>query len=223
MTDLKQLRRFYLTTTDHDENLFDTWERGDARGDSVTPSTYSAEYRRWMTELLLEHLRVQPGGMISVGSGNATVESEIVRAGHRVLAVDVIPEAVELARSKGVEAVVADVHGWSPPADTWTLVYADGVMGHLYTPGGADHLPVLERVWSWLAPCNGVLVISNDQPPGVAEVQPAPGVPGFFWLSGDFLCKQAEAAGFQDLSATTFVYQRPLSGARERAVLTARA
>lgn len=74
MTDLEQLRRFYLRTTDHNENLFDIWERGDARGDSVTPSTYSAKYRRWMTDLLLEHLWIQPGGMISVGSGNATVE-----------------------------------------------------------------------------------------------------------------------------------------------------
>ena len=223
MTDLEQLRGFYLRTIDHHENLFDTWERGDARGDSVTPSTYSAEYRRWMTELLLGNLRARPGGVISVGSGNATIESAITRAGYRVVAVDVIPEAVELARRKGVEAVLADVRDWSPPQDAWTLVYADGVMGHLYTPGEAGHVPVLERMRSWLAPRRGVLVISNDRPHGLADVQPAPGVPGFYWLSEDFLRKQAEAAGFQDLSSTTFVYQRPLSGARVRAVLTARA
>jgi len=223
MTDLEQLRGFYLRTSNQNENVFDTWERGAARGDSVTPSTYSAEYRQWMTELLLERLRRQPGGMISVGSGNATIEAAIARAGHRVVAVDIIREAVELARRKGIEAVLADVRDWSPPEDTWTLVYADGVVGHLYTPGDAGHLPVLERIRSWLAPCNGLLVISNDRPPGSVDVQPAPGVPEFYWLSENFLRKQAEAVGFQDLSATTFTYHRPLSGARERAVLTARA
>jgi len=221
MTDLDQLRRFYLGTTDRGESLFDTWERGDARGDSVTPSTYSEEYRRWMSELLLGQLRARPGGMISVGCGNAAIESEIVRTGHRVLAVDAIPEAVELARGKGVEAALADVRHWSPPAGTWTVVYADGVMGHLYSPETGLR-QVLRDLRSWLAPHDGVLVISNDRPRGVAEVQPAPGVPGFHWLSEGFLHKQAEAAGFAEVTATTFRYDRPLSGVRERAVLTAR-
>lgn len=222
MGDLEQLRGFYLRTANRGENLFDTWERGDARGDSVTPSTYSAEYREWMCELLLGHLRARPGGMISIGSGNAAIELEIVKAGYRVLAVDVMPEAVELARRKGVEAVLADVRHWSPPAGTWTVVYADGVMGHLYAPEDGL-LPVLPELRSWLAPHNGVLVISNDRPRGLADVQPAPGVPGFHWLSEEFLHKQAEAAGFDELSSATFSYQRPLSGTRERAVLTARA
>ncbi|MPZ27508.1 MAG: methyltransferase domain-containing protein [Micromonosporaceae bacterium] len=221
MTDLEQLRRFYLGTTDHGESLFETWERGDARGDSVTPSTYSAQYRRWMCDLLLGHLRARPGGMISVGSGNAAIETEIVHAGHRVLAVDVFPEAVELARRKGVDAALADVRRWSPPAGAWTVVYADGVMGHLYAPD-VELLPVLTAVRSWLSPQHGVLVISNDRPRGLANVQPAPGVPGFYWLSEEFLRKQAEAAGFDELSAVTFSYLRPLSGVRERAVLTAR-
>lgn len=222
MADLEQLRRFYLSTTSHGESLFDTWERGDARGDSVTPSTYSAEYRSWMCELLLGQLATRPGGMISVGSGNATVEAEVVRAGHRVLAVDAIPDAVELARHKGVEAVLADVRHWWPPAGIWTVVYADGVMGHLYAPE-TELLPVLTRLRDWLAPHRGTLVISNDRPRGLANVQPAPGVPGFYWLSEGFLRKQAEAAGFDELSSATFSYQRPLSGERERAILTARA
>jgi SAM-dependent methyltransferase len=222
MTTIEQMRQFYLGVTNHSESLFDTWERGAARGDSVTPSTYSPEYRQWMCELLLEQLRAKPGGMISIGSGNATVEAAIAQAGHRVLAVDVIPEAVELARRKGVEAVLADVHHWSPPAGTWTVVYADGVMGHLYEPQ-ARLQPVLTRVRSWLGIHRGSLVVSNDRPRGLADVQPAPGVPGFYWLSEDFLRKEADAAGFGDLSSAVFPYQRPLSGTRERAILTARA
>lgn len=222
MADLEQLQHFYLGTTSHGESLFNTWERGDARGDSVTPSTYSAEYRSWMGELLLGQLAAQPGGMISIGSGNAAIETELVRAGHRVLAVDAIPEAVELARRKGVEAVQADVRHWSPPEGSWTVVYADGVMGHLYSPE-TELMPVLTLLRAWLEPHRGTLVISNDRPRSLADVQPAPGVPGFYWLSEGFLRKQAEAAGFDELSPATFTYRRPLSGARERAVLIARA
>lgn len=222
MTDIGKMRQFYLGAASHTESLFDTWERGAARGDSVTPSTYSPEYRRWMCELLLERLRARPGGLISIGSGNATVEATLTAAGHRVLAVDVIPEAVELARRKGVEAVVADVYDWTPPAGVWTVIYADGVMGHLYHPQ-VGLQPVLTRLRSWLAIHRGHLVISNDRPRGIADVQPAPGVPGFYWLSEDFLRKEADTAGFDELSSTTFRYQRPLSGARERAILTARA
>jgi hypothetical protein len=158
--------------------------------------------------------------MISIGSGNAAIESDLVHTGHRVLAVDVFTEAVELARCKGVDAVQADVRDWSPPPGEWTVVYADGVMGHLYAQE-VGLQPVLTAVRSWLAPRNGVLVISNDRPRGVADVQPAPGVPGFHWLSETFLRKEAEAAGFDELSSTTFTYQRPRSGDRERAVLTA--
>lgn len=221
MADLDQLRRFYVGTTRDGDNLFDTWERGEARGDSVTPSTYSVEYRRWMCDLLLGHLMARPGGVISIGSGNAAIESALVRAGHRVLAVDVFPEAIDLAKRKGVEAMLADVRDWSPPAGTWTVVYADGVMGHLYDPG-VGLRPVLTDIRSWLAPHKGVLVISNDRPPSVANVQPAPGVPGFYWLSENLLRKEAEAVGFDEMSSATFGYQRPLSGLRERAVLTAR-
>jgi hypothetical protein len=129
---------------------------------------------------------------------------------------------VELARRKGVEATLADVRDWSPPAGTWTVVYADGVMGHLYDPQ-AGLQPILTAVRSWLSAHRGALVISNDRPRGLADVQPAPGVPGFYWLSEDYLRKQADTAGFDQLSPATFRYQRPLSGIRERAVLTARA
>lgn len=222
MLDLDQLRRFYLDPTDHGESLFATWERGDARGDSVTPSTYSPRYRQWMYDLLHGFLTDRPGGVISIGSGNAVIESRLVRAGYRVLAVDVLAEAVELARRKGIDAVQADVRRWSPPAEPWTLVYADGVLGHLYDPV-EGLFPILTQLRSWLEPAEGTLVISNDRPRNVADVEPAAGVPGFCWLSEEYLRKQAAAAGFHELSCATFGYRRPVSGRRERAVLTVRA
>lgn len=219
MSDLQQLRRFYLDTTDYGENLFDTWERGEGRGDSVTPSTYSQMYRRWITDLLVTHLRQRPGGLLSIGSGNAVVEAALAAEGYRVLTVDALAEAVNLARAKGVDAVQADVRHWSPPPGPWSVVYADGVLGHLYDP--ADGLlPILTAMRSWLVP-GGVLVISNDRPRDPVDAEPAPGVPGFHWLSEEFLLKQAAAVGLRELSCTIYRYQRPLSGTRERAVLTA--
>src|SRR5262245_50939025 len=222
MTDVEQLRQFYLDTA-HGENLFAVWERGDARGDSVTPSTYSAEYRDWMTDLLRTYLDEGHGGLISLGCGNAVIEASLVRAGYAVLAVDMFAEAVELAQRKGVEAVCADIRDWHPPRDrAWSVLYADGLMGHLYHPEEGLLSP-LSDMHDWLAPAGGVLVISNDRPQDVFEVEAAPGVPGFYWLSEEFLRKQAATAGFQELSCTTFLYQRPLSGIRARTVLTVRA
>lgn len=222
MVDIAALRQFYLSETGDADSLFDVWERGEARGDSVTPSVFSLEYRQWMYDLLYGLLCENPGGLVSIGSGNAVIEAALVKAGQRVLAVDLFEEAVELARSKGVNAVVADVWHWSPPAERWTVVYADGLLGHLYDPN-ASLLPVLEHVRTWLAPTGGTLVISNDRNTNDAEVEPAPGIPGFYWLSEEFLRKQAAAAGFHEVSHATFTYDRPLSGPRQRVVLTARA
>jgi hypothetical protein len=50
---------------------------------------------------------------------------------------------------------------------------------------------------------------------------PANGVPGFHWLSASLLADEIRAAGFAPSSAGEFVYERPLSGPRRRAVLTA--
>lgn len=223
MQDLTQLRQFYLDPTVAGENLFDIWERGEGKGDSVTPSTYSLEYRQWMYDLLVDLLTEHPGGLVSIGSGNAVIESELTRAGYPVLAVDALQEAVDRARRKGVEAVRADVRTWSPPPENWTVVYADGLLGHLYEPEEGLH-SILDHVHTWLAPTQGTIVISNDhtQSSG-AGVEPAPGVPGFHWLSAEFLRKETAAAGFHEVSCVTFTYERPLSGPRTRVVLTGRA
>jgi hypothetical protein len=222
MQDLSQLSEFYLSGTGAGENLFDIWERGEGRGDSVTPSTYSFEYRQWMSQLLMDLLADAPGGLVSIGSGNAVIESALTRAGHRVLAVDALQEAVDCARLKGVEAARADVRVWTPPPENWSVVYADGLLGHLYEPE-EGLLPVLNHVRTWLEPTQGTIVISNDHTQSGSGVEPAPGVPGFHWLSEEFLRKETAAAGFQEVSCVLFTYQRPLSGPRTRVVLTGRA
>ncbi|HEX4811575.1 MAG TPA: class I SAM-dependent methyltransferase [Nonomuraea sp.] len=222
------LRAFYLTNVDGAQSIFHVWEDGGAKGDSVTPSTYSTAYREWMVDRLRELVRengVPANGtpaLLSVGCGNAAVEAALVADGYTVLGVDALDEAVALARKKGVRAVRADVLSWTPPGGTCPVIYADGLLGHLYDPVTGVR-PALERFRSWLPPSGGTLLISNDGPRTGAEVEPHPEVPGFAWLSSSFLCRQAKEAGFDDVSSSLFTYERPISGPRDRVIVTARA
>ncbi|MDT4892789.1 MAG: hypothetical protein QOE97_1824 [Pseudonocardiales bacterium] len=215
---------FYIEKCADEPSLFHVWENGGSRGDSVTPSTYSVEYRTWMADRLAAALDLNAGGLLSLGCGNAAVEAEVVRRGYDVLAIDAMPEAVALAQAKGVDAVCADIYAWEP-GRTWSVAYIDGVLGHLYEPVG-ELGPVLSRIRSWLTPrsgsCSGraTLIASNDAPQDGSAVQQALGVDGFHWLSADFIGDQATAAGFLDVASDSYVYSRPLSGQRIRSVVT---
>lgn len=217
------LIKFYLDKNNDKASLFHIWEDGAGRGDSVTPSTYSAEYRTWMADKLVAELDRNGGGLLSLGCGNAAVEAEVVRCGYRVLAIDAMAEAVELARQKGVDAMRADIYQWEPE-ETWSVIYIDGVLGHLHDPV-TGLVPVLSRIRSWLAPqphsASGLatLVASNDAPNDGSDVQKAPGVDGFHWLSADFISDQATAAGFDKAETGEFRYRRPLSGERTRSIV----
>lgn len=224
MSGIEALRAFYLGDAAGAESRFDIWDRGEAVGDSVTPATFSKPYQLWMNELLRKFLDDgDDSALLSAGCGNAVIEADLVAAGYKVLGVDALDEAVEFARAKGVDAVCADVLTWMPPTSTrWSVIYADGILGHIFdqTKGGLRH--VLARFRSWLPDGAGVLVMSMDEPRIDAHVQAHSEVPGFSWLSGPFLHTQAEAAGFQDIWTTWFTYERPLTGPRDRVVVTAR-
>jgi SAM-dependent methyltransferase len=216
ITNGEDLENFYLRNCAGSSSLFEIWEAGGARGDSVTPSTYSPAYRRWMSDKLAAELTRTGGGLLSLGCGNAAVEAELVHRGHTVLAVDAMAEAVELARDKGVKAICADIWQWEP-AESWSVVYLDGVLGHLYDRWHGLK-PVLARVRSWLAP-GAALVCSNDTPANGEPAQPAPGVDGFYWLSAQYMADQALESGFDDVVTEQIRYRRPLSGERARAVM----
>jgi hypothetical protein len=222
MQDLEQLRNYYCSDAFGGGSLFDVWEEGRAWGNSVTPSTYSPEYRVWMVQKLERYLdRPEEKCLLSIGCGNAVIECELRQRGCSVLAIDVLPPAVALARRKGIEAVLADVARWEPPHRRWDVVYADGLLGHMYEPARHD-VPILPRMLSWLKPQSGVLVVSNDAPSGADETYAASGVPGFHWLSTVFIARKLEAAGYELVSTEEFAYGRPWSGTRRRAVVAAR-
>jgi SAM-dependent methyltransferase len=218
---IQAVRDYYLHDNNGEPSIYHIWERGGGRGDVTTPATSSAPYRRWLGDVLRGFLADSPDpGLLSLGCGNGVIEAGIAADGYRVLGVDAMAHAVALARAKGLNAVRADVLRWTPPPGPWTVVYADGILGHLYAPDtGVRH--VLERFRSWLAP-GGALVISNDPPRTGAELQENPRVPRYFWFSRPYLHRQVEECGLRDVTSTLFTYEKPLTGPRDRVIVTAR-
>ena len=158
----EDLRAFYLSK-EYDEALFEVWERGEARGDSTTPSVCSPAYRTWMLDQLRTALAKADGGsLLSLGAGNAFIERILVDEGYDVLAVDFLQSAVDVALRATVPAIREDIRTWDP-GSRWDVVYADGLLGHLYG-GEGGCTEVLARMRSWLT-SPGALIVSNDAPP----------------------------------------------------------
>lgn len=217
------LVKFYMADGADNPSIFEVWEGGGSRNDSVTPSTYSPEYRNWMCGRLITELERNGGGLLSLGCGNAAVEAQVAQKGFRVLAVDAMEDAVALARKKGLDAIRADIYQWEPD-ESWSVIYIDGVLGHLHHEEYGV-TPVLDRIRSWLAPSPesssglATLVASNDAPNNGAEFQKAPKVNGFYWLSADYMRDQALKAGFDTADTGELRYNRPVSGERVRAIM----
>ena len=218
---VRAVRDYYLHGNDGEPSIYHIWERGAGRGNVTTPATSSPPYQQWITDLLRGYLTGSPDPrLLSVGCGNGVIEAGIAADGVRVLGVDAMEPAVELAKAKGIEAVCADVLSWTPPSEPWTVLYADGSLGHLYDPStGVRH--VLERFKSWL-PEGGVLVLSNDPPwTGDDDVQKHPDL-AYWFLSQSFMHQEVQECGFRDVTSTVFTYEKPLTGPRDRVVVTAR-
>lgn len=217
---IEAFRNYYLQDNDGKPSIYHIWEDGGGRGDVTTPAQSSPEYQQWMSDLLRGLLTESADpGLLSLGCGNAMIEAGIGADGYRVLGVDALEHAVELAQARGVNAICADVLNWTPPPGPWTVVYADGILGHLYDRGTGVR-NALQRFRSWL-PEGGILVISNDPPRTDAEVQEHADLP-YFFLSQSYLHREVEHCDFRNVTSTVFTYQKPLSGPRDRIVVTAR-
>jgi SAM-dependent methyltransferase len=219
MVDL--IRQYYETPRNGSDTVFSIWERGEAYLDSVTPSTWDPAYRAWIANLIEDTIGRNPAArVLSVGCGNAFVESDLTRRGYDLLAIDICPGAVALARRKGVSAAEADVNAWQP-GRSFNLIYCDGVVGHLFQKDDGCQR-VLRRLRSWLDPAFGSLLVSNDTSLTGQDIQEHPAVQNFFLFSSGYLEHQLAGAGFQAMSSTIYTYLRPLSGKRSRAVILAR-
>jgi hypothetical protein len=217
------MRDFYCRPVgDKRLNRYEVWERGEAVGDSVTPSIWCPEYRMHMVLKILS-LPKPRERVFSIGCGNAFVEADLQARGLPVQAMDCNEEAVALATSKGVEAFTADYYAL--PAGHlagFGAIYADGLVGHLYNP--ETGLAAFFETLLALKPAPGSwIVLSNDAPadPG-SPVTPHGKVQGFWLFSPDYLRDIMQRFGYTVIESYSFPYERPVSGLRNRTICVAR-
>jgi len=221
--DKEPLREFYCgKVAGTSLTRYEIWERGEACGDSVTPSAYCPEYRTHMVQKIMSSARAAGNGAVfSIGCGNAFVEAELVARGLRLEAIDLNAEAVDLAAGKGVTALTADVAELPDGRlSAFGTIYADGLLGHLYSP--EDGLERFFRILGRLAPPRGAwLVLSNDGPNSDAPVTPHGGLLGFWLFSPDYLRETVTKFGWRVTEFYSFPYERPVSGLRKRTICIA--
>lgn len=223
---LSQVYDYYCTLRGSSDgqkrSIYQIWESEEAFNDSVTPSTYSKEYRSHIGMKMLSLTREQDK-IFSIGCGNAFIEADLSDQGRSVHGIDCNSEAVQLASSKGVNAFKCDFFDLPDGyLSKFKLIYADGFLGHLYLPETR-----LDTFFSKLASLNVLpgtwIVISNDAPltPNLL-VQSHPKVKDFWFLSRSYLNSLLLAFGFYDIENYYFPYLRPKSGQRNRTVCIAR-
>ncbi|HXU35919.1 MAG TPA: class I SAM-dependent methyltransferase [Blastocatellia bacterium] len=223
MQDVQAIRDFYLSNRELNNNIYQIWEAGRAFKDSVTPSTWCDDYREWMVRFIERQVMWNVSKhILSIGCGNAFVERDLCQMGYSLFSIDINASAVELARSKGVPAQVADFYTWEPEEENVDLIYGDGVLGHFYLEDSQCQT-ALARLHSWLKPSEGIIVISNDASKDGQAVVSAPGVKGFYHFSEDWVISQLKSAGFKLIESAIYTYGRPISGKRNRLVVSARA
>lgn len=223
--DLSHVYDYYCSqrpTGQTSDSLYRIWERGEAFNDSITPSIYVPEYRSHVVLKVLT-LTEEASNILSLGCGNGFVEGDLVANGRNVKAVDCLEEAVELTRAKGVDAFVSDFFTLEPRHfEGIDVVFGDGILGHLFDPE-QEMKPALTKLASLGLKPGSWLVFSNDSPreQGV-QFAPHGVVPGFWFISRDYLQKSLGSFGFEPVESYYFPYLRPLSGMRNRTICVAR-
>jgi len=101
------------------------------------------------------------GATIDIGCGPGRLSAALADLGHVVLGVDVVQEAVDQTRARGVSALQRDVYHPIPGEGRWrTALLADGNVGI-----GGDPLKLISRARQLLDPRGRIVV--ELAPPGV--------------------------------------------------------
>ena len=99
------------------------------------------------------------GPTLDIGCGPGRLSSALARAGHPVLGIDVVHEAVGQARDRGVAALHRDVFAALPGEGRWsTALLADGNIGI-----GGDPVALLVRMRELIVP-GGLVVVELAEP-----------------------------------------------------------
>jgi SAM-dependent methyltransferase len=100
------------------------------------------------------------GATLDVGCGPGRLTRSLAARGHRALGIDVAPEAISLARERGVRVLHRDVFAPLPDEGRWeTALLADGNLGI-----GGDPEALLRRLRQLLVP--GGRIVAEAAAPG---------------------------------------------------------
>lgn len=221
-----QLHSFYCTEETNQKGTvgtrYEIWEKGEALGDSITPSIYCEEYRKHLGDKI-GSLIDSNASIFSIGCGNAFIEAELVKKGIKVDGIDFNQEAAEIASKKGVNATSGDYYNIENGSfQNYDLIYADGLIGHLFKEDNG-----LERFFEkmkLLNPKKGCrILLSNDAPlKNEEEFAKNESVKGFWLLSIEYLRDILERFGYEVEEDYYFSYERPISGTRNRSICIAK-
>jgi SAM-dependent methyltransferase len=158
------------------------------------------------------------GPTLDIGCGPGRMTEALALAGHAVLGIDVVPEAVRQTRSRGVTALRRSVFDPVPGEGRWvTALLADGNIGI-----GGDPVALLERARELITPGGRVVVDLAPWGTGVVtrhvRLETSHGRSGEFpWttVGADAIQAVADAAGLGQAT-------RHRSGERWWAVVRAR-
>ncbi len=99
------------------------------------------------------------GPTLDIGCGPGRLSAALAQAGHVVLGIDVVPEAVGQTRDRGVAALHRDVFATLPGEGRWsTALLADGNIGI-----GGDPVALLARMRELIVP-QGRIVVELAEP-----------------------------------------------------------
>lgn len=221
----KLVREYYRTKHyDNGEKLsiYEIWEKGGALNDSVTPSTFSRDYRAHVLSQILE-VTHENDIIFSIGCGNGFIEGDLVSNNRTVRAIDCIEKAVELSRAKGVDAYLENFYNLEKSEfDCISLIYADGLIGHLYEED-SQLFTFFHKLGNLRLRSGTYLFLSNDSPSNQGDqYAPHDKVPGFWFISKEYLSECLVEYGFEVLDSYYYRYSRPISGLRNRTICLAK-
>jgi ubiquinone/menaquinone biosynthesis C-methylase UbiE len=116
-----------------------------------------------LTRELLEHLPIPCGYALDVGCGLGAVTSKLAQRVERVLAVDISPEMIRVARERfkdrtNIEFLVADLLAWKIPSEIFDCIVSKTALHHMPLDAA------LEKMKAGLRPGCALLILDKYEP-----------------------------------------------------------